>query len=52
LIKDLVHGEHVNAVLLENSTHSVVATDLTLVVRVLKITLFDIFPNLLDSLRP
>ena len=49
--KQLVHGEHVNFVLLEHRVHGIVASDLTLIVGVLQITLLDISPDLLYCLR-
>lgn len=49
--KQLVHGEHVDFVLLEYRIHGIVASDLTLVVGVLQITLLDISPDLLYCLR-
>jgi hypothetical protein len=51
LTQNLVHAEHVHAVLLEDRAHCVVATDLALVGRVLQVALFDVFPDLLDGLR-
>lgn len=50
-IEDFVHGEHVHTVLLEDGAHGIVAADLALVGRVLEVACFDVFPNLLDSLR-
>jgi hypothetical protein len=50
LIEDLVHSEHVDTVLLENSAHSIVAADLAFIVGILEISLFDVIPNLLDGL--
>ena len=50
-IEDLVHGEHVDAVLLEDSAHGIVAADLALVVGVLQVACFDVLPYLLDGLR-
>jgi hypothetical protein len=40
----------VDAVLLEDGAHGVVAADLALVVWVLQISLFDVFPDFLDRL--
>jgi hypothetical protein len=51
LAQNLVHAEHVHAVLLEHGAHGVVAADLALVGRVLQVALFDVFPDLLDGLR-
>jgi hypothetical protein len=50
--EQLVHGKHVNSVLLEDRVHSIVTSDLTLVTRILQVTLFDISPDLLYCLRP
>jgi hypothetical protein len=50
--EQLVHGEHVNLVLLEHGVHFLVTPDLTLVVGILQVTLLDICPDLLDSLWP
>ncbi|KAH8633604.1 hypothetical protein IG631_12238 [Alternaria alternata] len=50
LVENLVHGEHVNAVLFEDCAHGVVASNLALVGRVLQVALFDVLPNLLDGL--
>lgn len=47
----LVHPEHVDASLLENSLHLLVAENLALVLGVLKIVGLDVFPELLDNLR-
>jgi hypothetical protein len=49
--KELVHGEHVHFVLLEDGVHGLVASDLTLVGGILKITFLDIRPDLLYCLR-
>jgi hypothetical protein len=38
-------------VLLENVSHGFIASNLSLIARVLKIVGFDVFPNLLDRLR-
>jgi hypothetical protein len=51
LVEDFRHGEHVNAVLLEDSTHGIVASDLATIARVLKLVLTYVLPYLLDSLR-
>jgi len=51
LVEDLVHGEHVYAVLLEDCAHSIVAPNLALVARVLEFARLDIFPYLLYRLR-
>lgn len=52
LIQNLVHGKHVNAVLLEDGTHGIIASNLALVVWILEIARFDVFPYLLHRLRP
>lgn len=49
--QQLVHGEHVNLLLLEDSLEFGVADDLTLVVGILKVLLLDVVPELLDHLR-
>lgn len=51
LTQDLVHGKHVNLVLLENAAHTIIASYLTFVIWILKTICLDIFPYLLDSLR-
>jgi len=51
LVEDLVHCEHVNAILLKNSAHSIIAADLAFVIRILEVSLFDVVPDLLDGLR-
>jgi len=51
LVEDLVHSEHVYAVLLEDCAHSIVAPNLALVARVLEFARLDIFPYLLYRLR-
>ena len=48
--KQLVHGEHVDFVLLEYRIHGIVASDLTLVAGILQVTLLDISPDLLYCL--
>jgi hypothetical protein len=50
LIEDLVHGKHMDAILLENRAHRIVAPDLALVGRVLQVALLDVLPDLLDGL--
>jgi hypothetical protein len=50
LPQDLVHGEHVHLVLLEDQLHLLVAPDLALVVRVLQVARLDVLPYLLDGL--
>lgn len=46
----LVHSKHVHLGLLENGLHLFVAQDLALVLGVLKLICFDVFPQLLDHL--
>ena len=43
--------EHVQFVCMEDSFHSVIAQDVSLIVRVLKVACFDVFPYALDRLR-
>ena len=50
LAQDLVHCKHMNAILLEDRLHLVIATDLAFVGRVLQVSRFDILPYLLDYL--
>ena len=50
LRKNLVHGEHVNSVCLEDSPHSIIAADLSLVVRVLEAVGFHVLPYPFHSL--
>jgi hypothetical protein len=50
LIQYLVHGKHVDAILLEDGAHGVVAANLALVGRVLQVALLDVFPYFLDGL--
>ena len=52
LVEDLVHREHVHAVLLEDGAHCVVAADLPFVGWILKVAFFHVFPDFLDGLRP
>jgi hypothetical protein len=47
----LVHGKHVDLVLLEDGVQLFVAENITLVVRVLQPAGLDVFPELLDDLR-
>lgn len=47
----LVHGKHVDLVLLENGVQLLVAEDVALVVGVLQPVSLDVFPELLDDLR-
>jgi hypothetical protein len=51
LAKNLVHGKHVNLVLLEHTPHRSITTYLSLVLWILKVVLFDIFPYLFNGLR-
>lgn len=46
----LVHGEHVDGILLKYFAHLLVTDNLALVARVLEIMLLDVFPELLDNL--
>ena len=50
LIQNLGHGEHVDSVLLEYSTHGVVTANLTAVTRVLKFVLSNVLPDPFDGL--
>ena len=50
--QELVHGEHVNSILLEDGTEGVVASNLSLVLGILEIMLFEVGPQSLDRLRP
>lgn len=52
LIQDLCHCEHIDTILLKNSTHGLVAYDLPFVGWVLEIVLADMIPYPLDGLRP
>ena len=47
----LVHGKHVDLVLLEDCVELFVADNLPLVVGVLELVTLDIIPQLLDDLR-
>lgn len=51
LIENFVHGKHMNTVRLEYGAKGIVAANLAFVVRVLKVMLFDVLPDLLDRLR-
>lgn len=46
----LVHGEHVDGILLKYFAHLLVTDNLALVARVLKIMLLNMLPQLLDYL--
>ena len=48
--QELVHGEHVDLVLLEDGVELFVAEDLSLVARVLELVALDVVPELLDDL--
>lgn len=48
--QELVHGKHVDLVLLKDSLQLLVAEDLTLVVGILELVAFDVIPELLDDL--
>lgn len=50
LIENFCHSEHVDSILLEDSTHSIVASDLAAIAGVLKLVLANILPNFFDSL--
>jgi hypothetical protein len=50
IANDLIHLEHVHLRLLENSMHFVVASDLSLILWVLKVIRLDVLPQLLDYL--
>lgn len=49
--EQLVHGEHVDFILLEDGVQLVVAEDLALVAGVLEVVTLDVVPELLDYLR-
>ena len=51
LIENFVHREHVDFILLEDSTHGVVTSDHSFVVGILKIVGADIDPYPFDGLR-
>lgn len=46
----LVHGEHMHSVLFEDGVHFVIASNLSFVVGVLQVALFDVGPYLLHCL--
>lgn len=50
LIKKFGHGEHVDAIGLEDCPHLVVAYDVALVRRILQIVATNVLPDLLSSL--
>lgn len=50
LIENFCHSEHVDSILLEDSTHSIVASNLAAIAGVLKLVLANILPNFFDSL--
>ena len=52
IAQDLVHGEHVHSILLEDGTEGVVASNLSLVFGILEVMLFEVGPQSLDRLRP
>ena len=52
LRKDFIHGEHVNLILFEDSSHCIVTPYLALVARILEIMLTNILPYAFDSLWP
>ena len=51
LTQDLVHREHVYLVLLEHCSHSLIAADHALVIRILKVVGTHVRPNAFHSLR-
>ena len=51
LVQDLVHSEHMDLVLLENSAHAIITTDHAFIVWILQILLADVLPDPFDSLR-
>lgn len=52
LSKNLVHGKHMNLILLKDRLHPLVTPDLSLVFWDLQVSLFDVFPDLLNDLWP
>jgi hypothetical protein len=50
LIENLGHGKHVDSVLLEDSAHRFVTSDLAAIGRVLQLVLTNVLPNLLNRL--
>jgi hypothetical protein len=44
LPQDLVHGEHMDLILLEHQLHLLVAPNLAFVVRILQVARFDVLP--------
>lgn len=50
LVENLGHGKHVNSVLLEDSAHRFVTSDLAAVGRVLQLILTNVLPDLLNCL--
>lgn len=52
LAEELGHCEHVDAVLLEDGAHEVVAENMPLIRGVLELMFSDVLPYLFDGLRP
>lgn len=50
LVENFSHGKHMDSILFEDSTHSIVASDLATIAGVLKLVLANVLPNLFDSL--
>ena len=50
MVQNLGHLKHVHFVLFENSSHSVVAADLSLITGILKLICTNIFPEFFDRL--
>lgn len=50
MVQDLGHLKHVHLILLENSSHRIVAADLPSVARILKLVGADMFPKSFDCL--
>jgi len=48
MVQNLGHLKHVHFVLFENSSHGVIAADLSLVTGILKVICANIFPELFD----
>lgn len=51
LIENLGHREHMDSVLLEDSAHRLITSDLAAVGRVLQLVLANVLPNFLNCLR-
>jgi hypothetical protein len=52
LVQHLVHGKHMNLILLEHFAHGIIADDVSLVARVLQIMFAYVLPDSLDTLWP